>query len=87
MAESSLGFPGADDPAYGHEQAALADICRAFLAAHEAGDFDQMLFITGMLTAQTAALWKLSPPGGILDPATLFARVGERIIREKVADG
>lgn len=84
MAESRVGFAGADDPAYAFEQARLAELCRSFLQAHERGDFDGMLFLTGALTAQTAALWRLSPPAGILDPAQLFAREGERIVREPV---
>lgn len=88
MTESRLGFPGADDPAYAHEHEALAASCRDFLQAHERGDFDAMLFATGQITAHCAALWLLSPPGGILDPATMFARPGERVVREEVdSDG
>lgn len=81
MAETRFGFAGADDPAYAHEQDELAKFCAEFLAAHKAGDFDVMLFVTGKLTAQTAKLWLLSPAAGILDPATMFARPGEEIVR------
>jgi hypothetical protein len=79
--QSGLGFPGADDPAYGHELAKMRDLCRDFIAASDAGDFDVMLFVSGQLGAQQAAIWLLSPPGGILDPITLYEREGERCIR------
>lgn len=72
--ESRVGFSQADDPAYAHELDVLAGLSRRFLAAHEAGDFDQMLFLCGMLVVQHATIYKLSSPVGVFDLATLFER-------------
>lgn len=72
--KSRLGFGGADDPAYEHELGVLEELCRKFLDARERGDFDACLLLCGQMTAQHATIYKLSPPAGILDPATLFRR-------------
>lgn len=71
------------DPAYDFEFERLERLCRNFLAIREEARahpdrhevaFAASLLVTGMLISQLAAIYKLSPPAGILDPATLFAR-------------
>lgn len=62
------------DPAYQYEFEQLADLCRQFLKAHEADSRIGRLLLTGMITAQCAMIYKLSPQAGILDPADLFTR-------------
>jgi hypothetical protein len=62
------------DPAYAFEYDRLADLCRVFLSAHEKGDELGMPLATGQITAQCAAIYKLSPPAGVLDVAALFRR-------------
>lgn len=65
------------------EYDALAQICEEFLNAHAKRDPVAVPFLTGALTAAAAAIWRLEPAGGIIDPAILFEREGERIIRVK----
>lgn len=74
--KSRFGLPGADDPAYEHELAELDRFVVEYQTARAAGDFDVVLFICGKMLAQHAAIYKLSPPAGLLDPADLFAREG-----------
>lgn len=76
---SPLGFPGADDPAYASEFGDLAGLCAAFEAAFADDDFDGcLLLLVGLITAQCAAIYQLSPPAGIFDPADLFRRAASR---------
>lgn len=72
-----MTFPGADDPAYEHELAALEEECRSFLAARESGEFVAQLFVCGRLTVQCAIVYKLSPPARFVDVADLFRREPE----------
>jgi hypothetical protein len=73
---SQLGLPGAVDPAYAHELDVLAARCRDFLRVADDGDFDAALLATGLLVAQCAVIWKLSPPAGVFDLRELFDRDG-----------
>jgi hypothetical protein len=65
---------GMNDPAYQFEMDQLAERCREFLAAHQAANEMAMLLQAGMLTAQCAVVYKLSPPSGLVDIPALFRR-------------
>jgi hypothetical protein len=62
------------DPAYAHELDELARLCRGFGRLRELNpaDLDPQLLLVGAITAQCAAVYNLSPPGGLLDPGSLF---------------
>jgi len=62
------------DPAYRFEQAKMADLCLAYLEAYEKGDALGTMLITGQITAQCATIYKLSPPGGLVDVPAMFRR-------------
>lgn len=62
------------DPAYAYEFDQLAAACESFLAAHKEGSHLGMLFTCGVLTGQCAAVYKLSPPGGLIDIPAMFVR-------------
>lgn len=70
-------FSGDVDPAYVAELAELRERCATFIERHDAGDFDGCLLDAGLLIAQAANVWKLSPPAGVFDPRTLFDRPAE----------
>lgn len=61
-----------NDPAYKHEMGAMRDLCAEFIKAFDNNDFLAQLLMSGMILGQCAVIYKLSPPGGIMDPRTLF---------------
>lgn len=63
-----------DDPAYQFELEKMDSLCRDYLTARADSNSVVVLLLLGMMTAQHAAIYKLSPPAGILDPADLFRR-------------
>ena len=62
------------DPAYRYEQDKLANLCRDYLKAHEAEDQTATQILTGMIIGQCAAIYKLSPPAGLIDVPSMFKR-------------
>jgi hypothetical protein len=66
--------PGEDDPAYESELLVHEALCREFIICRERGDFRGSLLLCGAQLAQLAAIWKLSPPAGLSNPAELFER-------------
>ncbi len=66
-----------DDPAYRHELAELDRIIADYVQARANGDDFLTQLLTGMMTAQLAAIYKLSPPAGLVDMAALFTRDAE----------
>ena len=62
------------DPAYRYEQEQLAIACRDYLTAWEAGDQTMIQLLAGIVTGRCAAVYKLSPPAGILDVPAMFRR-------------
>jgi hypothetical protein len=63
-----------DDPAYRTELEALDRIVADYVQARATGDDFLTQLLTGMMTAQLAAIYKLSPPAGLVDIPSLFVR-------------
>lgn len=63
-----------DDPAYREELATLGNLCREFVAQEDAENGDGMLLVCGMMLAQLAAIYRLSPPAGLIDVPAMFQR-------------
>lgn len=63
-----------DDPAYRYEFDKLAEFCATFLDVHSRDEHEMMLLATGAITAQCASIYKLAPPGGLIDVAEMFRR-------------
>lgn len=62
------------DPAYRYEQSRLAALCRDYIKAYEAEDQTAIQLLTGMIIGQGAAIYKLSPPAGLIDVPSMFKR-------------
>ena len=67
------------DPAYEYEMGELATICQSFtdiwkVHQEQGGQEHEALLVCGMLLGQLAAVYKLSPPGGLIDVPALFRR-------------
>lgn len=63
-----------DDPAYRFELEKLDSLVADYVKAREANDGSATMLVLGMMTAQLAALYKLSPPAGLIDVPGLFRR-------------
>jgi len=63
-----------DDPAYHWELSKLDKMVDEYREARMKGNDDWALVSIGMMLAQIAAIYKLSEPAGLIDPADLFRR-------------
>lgn len=67
------------DPAYRAELEKLDSLVADYVKARAANDAVAVLLLLGMMTAQHAVIYKLSPPAGLIDVAAMFVRDEEAL--------
>lgn len=63
-----------DDPAYNFEAERLSELCQQYIDAFSREDQFNIQLLIGMIVAQCASIYNLSPPAGILHPSELFRK-------------